>query len=89
MRVHEKVSELIGNTPIIHLKKLGNIFAKCEFLNPSHSIKDRAAFEMIKDALDDKRINQDTTIIEATSGNTGISTSSFNYRSVLIDSFII
>ncbi|HHP5561030.1 TPA: pyridoxal-phosphate dependent enzyme, partial [Campylobacter jejuni] len=53
MKVHEKVSELIGNTPIIHLKKFGiNVFAKCEFLNPSHSIKDRAAFEMIKDALD-------------------------------------
>ncbi|EPW4271938.1 pyridoxal-phosphate dependent enzyme [Campylobacter jejuni] len=48
MKVHEKVSELIGNTPIIHLKKFGiNVFAKCEFLNPSHSIKDRAAFEMI------------------------------------------
>ncbi|ECL3118013.1 TPA: cysteine synthase B [Campylobacter jejuni] len=74
MKVHEKVSELIGNTPIIHLKKFGiNVFAKCEFLNPSHSIKDRAAFEMIKDALDSKKINQDTTIVEATSGNTGIS----------------
>ena len=74
MRVYKKVNELIGNTPIIQLEKFGaNLFAKCEFLNPSHSIKDRAAFEMIKDALDSKKINQDTTIVEATSGNTGIS----------------
>ena len=74
MRVYKKVSDLIGNTPIIHLEKFGvNVFAKCEFLNPSHSIKDRAAFEMIKDALDQGKINQDTVIVEATSGNTGIS----------------
>lgn len=72
--VYKKVSELIGNTPILQLEKFGaNVFAKCEFLNPSHSVKDRAAFEMIKTALDEGKINQDTIIVEATSGNTGIS----------------
>lgn len=74
MRVYNKITELIGNTPIIRLEKFGaNIFAKCEFLNPSHSIKDRAAFEMLKTALDEGKINKDSVIIEPTSGNTGIS----------------
>lgn len=73
MRVYKKVNELIGNTPIIQLEKFGaNLFAKCEFLNPSHSIKDRAAFEMIQNALNKGKIDSETVIVEATSGNTGI-----------------
>lgn len=73
MRVYKKVNELIGNTPIIQLEKFGaNLFAKCEFLNPSHSIKDRAAFEMIQNALNEGKIDSKTVIVEATSGNTGI-----------------
>ncbi|ECH3696113.1 cysteine synthase A [Campylobacter coli] len=73
MRVYKKVNELIGNTPIIQLEKFGaNLFAKCEFLNPSHSIKDRAAFEMIQNALNEGKIDSKTAIVEATSGNTGI-----------------
>lgn len=73
MRVYKKVNELIGNTPIIQLEKFGaNLFAKCEFLNPSHSIKDRAAFEMIQNALNESKIDSKTVIVEATSGNTGI-----------------
>jgi len=74
MKVYNKVSELIGNTPIILLEKFGaKIFAKCEFLNPSHSIKDRPAFAMLKAAQEEGKINKDTLIIEATSGNMGIS----------------
>ncbi|HEB9327304.1 TPA: cysteine synthase A [Campylobacter coli] len=73
MRVYKKVNELIGNTPIIQLEKFGaNLFAKCEFLNPSHSIKDRAAFEMIQNASNEGKIDSKTVIVEATSGNTGI-----------------
>ncbi len=73
MRVYKKINELIGNTPIIQLEKFGaNLFAKCEFLNPSHSIKDRAAFEMIQNALNEDKIDSKTVIVEATSGNTGI-----------------
>ncbi|EAI5931687.1 cysteine synthase A [Campylobacter coli] len=73
MRVYKKVNELIGNTPIIQLEKFGaNLFAKCEFLNPSHSVKDRAAFEMIQNALNEGKIDSKTVIVEATSGNTGI-----------------
>ncbi len=73
MRVYKKVNELIGNTPIIQLEKVGaNLFAKCEFLNPSHSIKDRADFAMIQSALNEGKIDSKTVIVEATSGNTGI-----------------
>ena len=73
MRVYKKVNELIGNTPIIQLEKFGvNLFAKCEFLNPSHSIKDRAAFAMIQSALNEGKIDSKTVIVEATRGNTGI-----------------
>ena len=74
MKVYQNVTELIGRTPLIALKGFGaNLYGKCEFLNPSHSIKDRAAFAMIKNALDTGKINKDTTIIECTSGNMGIS----------------
>ncbi|EOH1932663.1 cysteine synthase A [Campylobacter jejuni] len=73
MRVYKKVNEFIGNTPIIQLENFGaNLFAKCEFLNPSHSIKDRAAFEMIQNTLNEGKIDSKTVIVEATSGNTGI-----------------
>lgn len=74
MQVYDNVTELIGKTPLIALKGFGeNLYGKCEFLNPSHSIKDRAAFAMLKKALDSGKINKDTTIIECTSGNMGIS----------------
>lgn len=74
MQVFSSVTELIGKTPLIALKGFGeNLYGKCEFLNPSHSIKDRAAFAMIKDALDSGKITPSTTLIECTSGNMGIS----------------
>ena len=74
MRVYNDVTELIGKTALVALKGFGeNLYGKCEFLNPSHSIKDRAGYAMIKDALDSGKINKDTTLIECTSGNMGIS----------------
>jgi len=66
---------LIGNTPLIESKLNKNIFYKCEFMNLTGSVKDRAALFMIKEALTNKKINQDTHLIEATSGNTGIALS--------------
>lgn len=73
MRIYNNILECIGNTPIISLKEFSsNLYAKCEYLNPSHSIKDRASFGMITQAFKDGKINQDSTIIEASSGNTGI-----------------
>lgn len=77
MKVANSYQELIGNTPIIRLnfasKESGaNIFAKCEFMNPTSSVKDRIALGMIRDGLESGRITRQTVIIEPTSGNTGI-----------------
>lgn len=74
MKVYDNIKDLIGNTPVIRLKAIANnLYGKCEFLNPSHSIKDRAALAMIKQGMQDNKITKNTTIIEPTSGNTGIS----------------
>ena len=77
MKVAQNIADLVGNTPIIKLNNIdknlpGNIYAKCEFLNPTSSVKDRIGMNMIKKALLDGSINKNTHIIEPTSGNTGI-----------------
>lgn len=73
------ILETIGNTPIVRLKKLekklnlkAKLYAKVESFNPGGSIKDRAALNMLINMKKDNLIDEDTTIIEATSGNTGI-----------------
>ena len=71
---YENILDLIGNTPLISLKQTTglNIYAKAEFLNPGGSIKDRIAKNMIEAAEQDGRLKPGMTIIEPTSGNTGI-----------------
>ena len=65
MQVYDNINQVIGKTPLVRLKGFGeNLYGKCEFLNPSHSIKDRAAYAMIKKALDEAHISKETTIIE-------------------------
>ena len=71
------INDFIGNTPLVYLKSISEefgvkLYGKCEFMNPSGSVKDRAAFGMINDALKKGLIKESTTIIEPTSGNTGI-----------------
>jgi len=68
------VLDAIGNVPLIQLKKMssGNVFVKAEFLNPGGSIKDRVAKHIIEMAEKEGKLKQGMTIIEATSGNTGI-----------------
>ena len=68
---YNNVLDLIGGTPLICLKEI-NIFAKAEFLNPGGSIKDRIAKNMIEVAEADGLLKPGMTIIEPTSGNTGI-----------------
>jgi cysteine synthase A len=77
MKIANDITELIGNTPIVRLSKLSQkygveILAKCEFMNPTSSVKDRIGFNMIRRAREKGLINDDTTIIEPTSGNTGV-----------------
>ena len=69
--------QLIGNTPLVQLTKIVDktnvrIFAKMEGQNPGGSVKDRAALNMIRSAIENNQIEKNTILIEATSGNTGI-----------------
>ncbi len=70
----ENVIDLIGNTPLISLKQMTGlpIYAKAEFLNPGGSIKDRVAKNMVEQAEKNGRLKPGMTIVEPTSGNTGI-----------------
>ncbi len=79
MKVYENVSSLIGNTPLVRLsgyqKARGlkaNLLGKLEYFNPAGSIKDRIALYMLADAREKGLLNEDSVIIEPTSGNTGI-----------------
>ena len=79
MTIYENVSELIGNTPLVKLTNYqqnhglnATIVGKVEFMNPAGSIKDRVAKAMLDDAFNKGIINEGTTLIEPTSGNTGI-----------------
>jgi len=70
----DSILDAVGHTPLVRLGRLssGNVFAKAEFLNPGGSIKDRVAKHVIESALNEGRLRPGMTIIEATSGNTGI-----------------
>ena len=75
----KNVTELIGNTPLMELTNIeekyalkAKIFAKIEYFNPAGSVKDRIALQMILDAEESNKIKKGATIIEPTSGNTGI-----------------
>jgi cystathionine beta-synthase len=75
--LYGSILETIGRTPMVKLNRLGsnldcNLFAKCEFLNPGGSVKDRIGFRMVVDAEASGRIKPGDTLIEPTSGNTGI-----------------
>lgn len=71
---YENILDLIGNTPLLNLRQSTglNIFAKAEFLNPGGSIKDRIAKNMIEEAEKEGKLKPGMTIVEPTSGNTGI-----------------
>jgi len=77
LRVAESITELVGETPMLHLRRLvpsssSDVFAKLEYLNPGGSVKDRAAIGMISRAEREGKLRPGSTIIEATAGNTGI-----------------
>ena len=77
MLVKKNILETIGHTPMVRINRLGqtpnvNIFAKLEGFNPTGSIKDRIGLQMIEQAEREGRLMPGKTIIEPTSGNTGI-----------------
>jgi cysteine synthase A len=78
-KIYDDITQTIGNTPLVRLNRtaaahgaLAEILLKLEFFNPLSSVKDRIGKAMIEDALKSGRINQNTVLIEPTSGNTGI-----------------
>ena len=92
MRVVNNIADLIGNTPLVKLNHLpsktgADVYLKLEFLNPSGSVKDRAAYQMIIQAEKDGLLKPGSTIIEPTSGNTGIglamNAAARGYRAIL------
>lgn len=95
MKVYNSILELVGSTPLIRLhnieKELGleaKLFAKVEYFNPGGSVKDRIALAMIEDAEEKGLIKKGATIIEPTSGNTGIGLSmvatSKGYKAIIV-----
>ncbi len=75
--IYSNILETIGHTPVVKINRLGadlacELYAKCEFFNPGGSVKDRIGYEMFKNAARDGRIKPGDTLIEPTSGNTGI-----------------
>jgi len=77
LRVANDITELVGETPMLQLKRLvpaasADVFAKLEYLNPGGSVKDRAAVGIIRRAEQERRLAPGGTIVEATAGNTGI-----------------
>jgi cysteine synthase A len=77
MKIYNSITEAYGNTPLVRINKLhdgaqGNIFAKLEFYNPTSSVKDRLGIAMIDAAEASGALKPGGTVVEATSGNTGI-----------------
>jgi cysteine synthase A len=93
VKVANNMGELIGETPLVKLNRLqpangASVYLKLEFMNPSKSVKDRAAYNMIIEAEKAGLLTSDSVIIEPTSGNTGIglamNASARGYRSILV-----
>jgi cysteine synthase len=85
--------EMIGNTPLVHLRRASEmtgceIYGKAEFLNPGSSVKDRAAYFIVKDAEEKGLLRPGGTIVEGTAGNTGIGLAlvgnARGYRTVIV-----
>ena len=77
--IYQSVTELIGRTPLLEVKNLekelnlqARVLVKLEYFNPAGSVKDRAALQMITEAEENGTLKQGSSIIEPTSGNTGI-----------------
>src|SRR5471032_1972199 len=97
--IYESILGTIGRTPIVRLHRLApagvTVYAKCEFFNPTSSVKDRLAFALIEDAEERGTLKPGQTVIEATSGNTGIALAmvcaakGYPFVAVMVESFSV
>ena len=94
-KIYDSVLELIGKTPLLRLNNIerelslkATVLAKLEFFNPAGSVKDRAALKMLNDAEESGKLTPGATVIEPTSGNTGIGiamvASLRGYRAIIV-----
>jgi len=85
--IHDSILGTIGRTPVVRLQRLApegvTLYAKCEFFNPAASVKDRLAIAIIEDAERSGALKPGQTVVEATSGNTGIALAMVNRKSVV------
>lgn len=93
MTIYQNVTQLTGRTPLVRLNRLvpaggAEVLAKLEFFNPTHSVKDRIAVAMVDAAEEQGLLSQESIILEATSGNTGIglafTASARGYKSAIV-----
>ena len=97
--IHDSILATIGNTPIVRINRLApshvTMFVKCEFFNPLHSVKDRLAIAIIEDAERRGLLQPGQTVVEATSGNTGIALAmvcaakGYPFVAVMVETFSI
>jgi cysteine synthase A len=97
--IHDSILGTIGNTPIVRINKLApahvTMYVKCEFFNPLHSVKDRLAIAIIEDAERRGTLKPGQTVVEATSGNTGIALAmvcaakGYPFVAVMVETFSI
>ena len=97
--IYNDITETIGNTPVVRINNIGpkdqNIFVKCEAFNPLASVKDRLALAIINDAEKSGKLKPGQTVIEATSGNTGIALAmvcaarGYPFVAVMVETFSI
>lgn len=97
--IHDSILDTIGRTPIVRINRLAprhvTMYVKCEFFNPLHSVKDRLAIAIIDDAEKRGTLKPGQTVIEATSGNTGIALAmvcaakGYPFVSVMVETFSV
>ena len=97
--IYNNIIETIGNTPVVKVNNMGpkdqNIFVKCEAFNPLASVKDRLALAIVNDAEKSGKLKPGQTVIEATSGNTGIALAmvcaarGYPFVAVMVETFSI
>src|SRR5688572_14409082 len=97
--IHDDILGTIGRTPIVRINRLSpahvKMYVKCEFFNPMSSVKDRLAFAIIEDAERRGTLKPGQTVVEATSGNTGIALAmvcaakGYPFVSIMVETFSV